>query len=565
MPFSKRRLRWSAITLLVVCLLLLLRPTRAWLDRWLVAHVLGPGVSVSELVLHSSHSIVEARDVSWSGTRAGRSFQLTARRGWLAYDQLGLIDRHARLPKAIFQDADLRLDQAPPAPIPQLQQWKQRLAKQITQLDWERIQRQFSCLTATQELKKSWSDSIERWVVRSQQILAEAEVLEQQSTTMENPLRFDVSMAEKLQRLQELSSEQSEISKQFDALAGQLETETPRLQELRRQDHLKLTGLVIGTTATSDRQLERDRLCSELAQNLGQVFWQRIAPYGEIVDQLASATQVASRPSYDVNIRSDRHGDELFELREWKASGIFSFGDSHQSHYQAAGNWTLTQPALLRNELCMNWQASFQREHDHVEVHAEYVASQSDALKLLLVQTAMPSDIREPATPTLEPWQASSLSQGSQAKVTSQAGVLQGELVLHSDSLHWLAQESNVQSPKLAVQPNAVPLKFQMEGEWTQAKLELSGLVPAWLSQPVIAELETSIQAATQGSRRQLDQQFDSDLAELRQVVSVALAEDRKCCVLADEQLLATRQRLQQRQAEMNGTEFARRPGAITR
>ena len=103
MLISKRRLQWTAIGLLIVCVLLMLRPTRSWIERVWIAHALSPQLTVGELIVHSKKSVIEVKDLQWhvDGSNfarntdggasghivgaSGRPFGVNARCCWLGF------------------------------------------------------------------------------------------------------------------------------------------------------------------------------------------------------------------------------------------------------------------------------------------------------------------------------------------------------------------------------------------------------------------------------------------------------------------------------------------------
>lgn len=572
MLISKRRLRWLSISLLIACLLLLLRPTRNWIDRWAVAHFVGPQIRVGELLLHPKYSLVEARELSWVGVDQNRRFELNVGCGWFGYDQLGLIDRHTRLPKVILQSADLRLDRVVAVPG-YMDVWKQHLARQVSQLDWSCIEGQLGCLTSTRELKRLWSSNIERWVSRSQQILAEADHLERQTDRMDNPLRFELSLHEKLNSLQQLAGEQASLMKRFDDLSEQIDAETARLHELHGRDQIKLAGLVIGNTSYDSLTRERVQLCRELAHGLGHTFWRQTACYAEIIDQVLQASQGNARPSYDVNIRSNRHGNEWLALSDWRASGEFNCGGL-TTPYKASGNWLLTQEPSRPRQLELVWQATFYREQSQIEVRTQHASQRSPQTHWEILQG--PQDSATASKPMLN----SPAPIRSRLELNSQFGKLQGTAALTASTLSRLAQELNTQwhdsesASALTTLMQAVPtgkeldgqpLEFDVDGTWSDASLHLRGDVPTWLSQSVATAIDRRVQVASDANRQRLDHEFDSQLSELQKLVAVAVADCRSLTAHHGQQLLATQDRVQRQLADMTGTEFARRPAAINR
>jgi hypothetical protein len=565
MLVSKRRLQWTAITLLIMCLMLLFRPTRNWADRFLVARLVGPGITVSEIVIHRNKSIVEAREVRWSESLGDRQILLAAHRGWFAFDKLGLIDRHTRLPKIILQDAELHLDGAQVSPVVYVDRWKQRIAQQIVELDWEDVQQRFSCLLASRSLQRTWTDNIAHWVARSKQILAEAEELERQSIQLDNPLRFEFLLQEKLERIKQLSSEQQKLARQFDELEGQWKSEADRLQEVYRQDKLKLVGLVIGNVAIEELQNERQKISKELSEELGRAIWLSIAPYGEVMDRLATASQRAyHRPSYDVNIRSNQHGNEWLQISQWKAAGNFSYGD-RQSLFRASGTWELTQEPFLPSSLAFQWHASFHREHAQVDVQVEHASQHSETLQLAMQVKKTALNTREIVALQPLELQASEPATSVRVSLTSQAGNFSGQLTIPRDALDCIESATLIPLLQFDSRPEAEPLQFDVSGPWTDVNLKLIGATPSWISQAVTAEAETRLKTAAEAATVHLDQAFAAELQQLTQFVATAVGDQKSLTNNHTRQLLATQDRLQQQLDDKDRTEFARRPGAIAR
>ncbi len=565
MLVSKRRLQWTAITLLIMCLLLLFRPTRNWIDRLLVSRLVGPSVTVGEIVMHRNKSIVEARDFRWSETLGDRQIILSAQRGWFAFDKLGLLDRHTRLPKVILQDANLQLAGAQVSPTVNVDRWKQRIAQQIVKLDWENAHQWFSCLAATRALQKNWSDNIARWVARSHQLLAEAEELEQQSIQLDNPLRFEYLIQERLERIKQLSSEQQLLSQQLDELEGQWKSEADRLKEIHRQDKLKLVGLVIGNVAIEEYHSERQRISKELSEEIGRAIWLCLSPYGEVMVHLADATQRAyQRPSYDVNIRSNQHGNEWLQISEWKAAGEFRYGDL-QSLFEARGTWELTQEPFQPTNLSSEWQATFHRDHAQVDVHVQHASQHSERLQVVLQLEKTAPNTRELVTTQPTEPQADKPANGVRANLTSQAGIFSGQLTIPREALDCIESATLIPLLQFDSQPAAEPLRFDVSGPWTDVKLGLMGTTPTWITQAVTTEAEARLKIASETAMQQLEQAFAAELQQLTQLVATAVGDQKSLTINHTRQLLAAQDRLQQQLDNRNGTEFARLPGAIAR
>lgn len=574
MLISKRRLRWTAIGLLIVCVLLMLRPTRSWIERAWIARALSPQVTVGQLVVHSRKSIIEARDLKWridgsstsksNGTGAsGRTFGVSARRCWLVVDRASLPSGKLHLPKVILQDANLYLAKGLPSASDSLENWRQQLARQIAEFSWEILQCELSCLPATEELRTAWCQSIEGWVARSRQILVEAAQLEHQVEAMDNPLRFEESIKAKLARFQQLADEQRCLVSQLEQLEGSLASESARLNQLHKQDRQSFAAL--STEAKLKPAIDSNHAAfeREFAVVLGEAVWNQLAPYGEIVDNVSHAAASFRTADYDVTLRPVEYGAEHLQRSELKAAGEFQAG-LVKSRYQTNGTWRIAQNAPAQTFREFNFYTIFQGDSNQLHVSSQYDSRQSTSTQLQIVFTGGPQPAAKPADRSLSA-QADEFTQPTQATLASAAGKLTGSLSVAPSSLKLLSLKLPVELLESIATDANQSLQFKLSGDWDQPQLELNGVTPVWLEQAVKRLATQQAQAAIAKSQLRLDTEFSKQLLQLRQLVDVAVREARQAAAADERKLLASQSRTQEQVDVSSGAEFARRPGEVNR
>lgn len=574
MLISKRRLQWMAIGLLIVCVLLMLRPTRSWIERAWVARALSPQLTVGELVIHSQKSIIEARNFTWrigaSSTPeaactavSGRGFRVSGRRGWLAVDRDSLPRGRLHLPKVILQEADVFLETDLPSANNSLENWQHRLARQTVGFHWQALQEKLSCLPATEQLRSTWCECIEGWRERSSQILVEAAQLEHQIEAMDNPLRFEQSIKAKLMRFQQLADEQRSLVCQLDQLEESLVTESVRLNQLHEQDLQSLVELTTEVELGHRLDSNHAGLEREFAVALGDAVWNQLAPYGEIVDNISHGAVSIRTADYDVTVRPVEYGAEHLQRSELKAAGVFRVG-LVKARYQTSGTWRIAQDTPAQKFREFNFLTVFQVDSSQLNVSCQYDARQSTGTQLQMVL----SDGRQPTAKLVDASpsdQAVEFTQSTQATLASDAGKLTGSLIVSPSSLMLLPWKMPLELIESIEANSDQPLRFDVSGNWEQPHFKLDGAVPVWLEQAVDKLAIQQSQAAIAQSQLRLDTEFGHQLLQLRRLVDVELREARQATAADERKLLARQSRMHERLDFTSGAEFARRPGEMNR
>ena len=153
----------------------------------------------------------------------------------------------------------------------------------------------------------------------------------------------------------------------------------------------------------------------------------------------------------------------------------------------------------------------------------------------------------------------------AQASLTSQGGKFSGQFTVQREALDCVELMTRAPLLKFESHADAEPLRFDASGQWPDVQLMLNGAPPTWLSKTVATEADAKMKIATEAAKQQLDQVFATELLQLKQLVASAISDSKPLIVKQERQLLAAQDRLQQQVDNQQGTEFARRPGAIAR
>lgn len=581
MLISSRRLKWFAIATLVTCALLLFPSTRAWIQRTSLARAVGQQWSAQDIVYHSKRCVVEARDLRWRDSAEARGVELVAQHGWFAFNDVALVDRTFLLPKVILQGVELRIRDAEPKQNFFVPSWKQQLATRISKFDWNLAREQMESLMFARELSAVWIQSIDRWVTRSQEIVAEVAHLEQEVVELDNPLRFEQTIQAKLSRLQELAREQSLLLQRFGSVEPRIDFESEEFQKLEEGDRAKLLIMVSGI---SDLESERASICQQVAIAAAQEVWLQLAHYAEVVDRLTLVNREQPLHDYDRNVRGTQEERLLFEVSELKASGILTH-DLAETAFQAHGQLSQRLDATQEPHRQLDWQFQFQHKSTPIRVSATFDTQTSKATQVKLALAAASTSSSESdfisnsvgnstsdltsswlrSTSNLSAGVADIGSRDALLTLNSTQGQLDGTLVLSSECQPFFTGESQ----RLLAEPanGSVPpsLRFHVGGHWGKVQLELMEATPDWLHGLIDKDLDRKWAELSEFANSQLTRELKELHANLQIQIEEAKLAGQAKVASAQRQLLATQASIQKRFAGITQTEFARRPGAIQR
>ncbi len=595
MLISKRRLRWGTLCLLVVCAMILLQPTRAWIEALWIAQVLGPKVSVDAIVYHPSKSVVQARKLRWrelpldnSPNVAQRSVGVSIDHSWLGYDLRSLAHGQLRLSKVILEDADLSLDGSLPRPSAQRIAWQARIAQHIGNLNWESLEHSLSYGAATDQLKQDWRKRIDDWLVRSQQILAQSTRFQDEVASLSNPLRVEQSLRDRLMLMQQLAAEHRALTKEIEQVPMALANDSSGLKQLYQQEVEKLRSGLTSCMEAPAQAAAREAIASDCILDIGQLAWRQLAPYAEVVDRLGGAFEGANVNSHNVTFRAPEYAGEWLRVAEWKAQGQFRAGALRAS-YHASGECGPLQVASGQ-AASPSLQATFDDSKNQIDVRVQYHSDGQHNVQLMLAPPhglpevtpvaglgthaeESPSDrlMHDSIADYISPKEstASQTSFVSQANLITRSGALEGRVTIaHAalqDLVEQLPESSAILARELLATGSASPLDFVVSGSWNHVELHLQQAIAAGVSSEIERETREQLLQAAAAKEAQLATDFERQLLAVRYLVESAANDLREQVTEDSQQLTSNQQSVQQRLDEMHGTEFARRPDTLQR
>ena len=535
MLISKRRLQWSAIGLLVLCLLALITPIRAGMQSWLFGRILSQQLSFSDLRLHSRQPVVEAVDVRWAGPSATPDFEVRSRRAWLTYDQAALRQGIVRLPKVVLERADVMPTYREHCPAEaEAVDANLRYRQVAARLAGTHDPSSSPSLMAIRSLQSQWANHLQQWTTRSRQIAAQAAAWSQQSVGMDNSLRFGDVIEQQLQQLSNLQEEQGLLATRIQDLCGQCPAQWRQLEALHQQDQQRLRDEVAPLNAQTAADPQVQELCNELALAKADAHWRQVADYARLLHQLAHAATSQHRLPFDVDVRHPQRDNLLAEIGLWTASGRF-FGNSPPVPYRAAGRWSCRSPA--RADACSTFdcRAEFELGHSQLRIRGSRLMLPLPVTKLVM--------LHRPA--------ADSPGDASRIVLTIDGQQIVGQLSLISHE----------QTPS----DSSTDLNFAILGSWATPQLTPHGHPPEWLATQVAVALEQQLKDVAAERQQQLAEAFQSELTEVQESLQEALQLARALTAEHGRQLAGLRSHLETQVATMRGTEFATRPAEVVR
>ncbi len=554
MLISKRRLKWSVLACLFASVLMLFQPTRSWLQRVLVTGLLGAEWSVAELILHSEHSIVEARNLSWQRKTGSRQFVFESKRSWFAIDGVGLVDRRFLLPKVVLQDARLELvelnTQTSKLPTPA---WKQQLASLVSRVEWESVRKNLDSLTLTSEINLNWNQRIERWVNRSREIVEEANRLESQVVALNNPLRFEEVIRLKLAKLEELAVEQKLVAQQFESVDLQLEQETQKVVASLARDQVRLAELA----RTGDLEAQQRQICEQLAVAIAAELWNQLGPYAEVVNCVMESTAHESQPRYNTNTRFMRREMELLNVSEMKMRGHFE-SRVGRIPYSALGHWKKTVDSSSNIHQLLRWEFQF-NSLEPIKVTAMQDTGSAEQIQIVL-------NFNHEHKPGMNSLSSGSSDSPTRLTLDSTRSELAGTLEIYADCASLLGDATaDLLLAKETDSSSEECIRVGLSGDWEAPKFFALGELPVQLRASLKTEIDQQITRCTSAASTKLKFEVEGQLNRMRTSVAALRTAGQVQAAQFTTQLLATQSRLQQRFDSQIGTEFARRPGAVQR
>ena len=554
---TRRRFQWSCIALLCLATAVLVRPVRKWVDQWAVRHAVHSDMSVQALRIHPRESIVSIIGAEFTNQTSNRTLQVRADEVWLAVDGEQLLDRRFHFPAIVLRGAEFTLGEPQQQRVQAMEIWQEKLANKLVKLDWDALKDEFHSLVASDDIAKTWTERVGRWIVRSREIVLEADDLKSLSEEEANPLRLGDELTERMTQLNRLLTEQEAISNQFVSVEKLLFAESNRLLEMFDREDALISRI-------ADTQLEDQELCQELALELLRSTavqeWNKHAGYLELGDRVARAALLNQLGSQELELRRASESLPLTDITKLMASGKCIL-DDQQSDLSLLARIACWQSSDFRRKYSANWRFQFQPDSatDSQVIHLT-IASQQNAPKvheLRLARVAMPAN---KPTPTIDQPELDleDTIVDPTATIISDDDKICGTLILRGADIVASAQHVGVESA-----PELIDQQYQIEvtGTWGQPEFRCE---PKSMTASLVEYVKSAVKAQIAESQRDLRYQlldrFEGRIAALQQVIDQVVAGGSKQVQLDAQELISAREFLLQKEQQLNSGIFAGRP-----
>ncbi|GAB5406220.1 MAG: hypothetical protein Aurels2KO_44510 [Aureliella sp.] len=538
MIISRRRFYWAIVLTLLFALCVLVRPMRTWIDRGLVATATGGSVAVDRLHLHFGESVIEAQGLAIERNEGARHFGLRAAKTWVAVDGVGVIDRRCAAQTVLVEDAVLYLDgdQAIVATPPAVS-WFENLSQRMSGISWADLQQHFGSILSADNLATHWEQKVAKLVRDSADVLTQLNQIESETANMDNPLRYEVAVRDRLQRLEQLQAEQEDIMKKFAAARQQLEAEA---KQLRSKFDAEKESFAF-TAIDGDMSM----MANEILDSSGRTAWQQIASYCEIAARMASVNSSDTSLPWNKNFRN--LNGPLIDLPVVKVAGMFERGPELVPFSVEGAFISSTGEDIAES----NWDYSFFQLQRIVELGVVATDNETQSISIDAHLDGDESD------------QNQTVASG-EIRVAGEE--LSGEVLVYASAFeynsvasdHSVGREQQILSSALSRQGSDACIAFTVSGTWEAPSLTASQPAQDWLIDQIHESIQPSLQQAIAQATTQMETELHTRLAKIETAARTAAQGADAIVNEHRNPLYAARNRLQASLDELSGASIRR-------
>ncbi len=538
MLISRRRFYWAIVLTLLFAVCVLVRPMRTWIDRGLVAAATGGNISVDKLQVHFGDSVIEAQGLEIHRTEGDRQFGMRAEKTWVAVDGVGVIDRRCAAPTVLVEDAVMYLGDMQPDPSKPVVAWYEALSERMAGITWADLQRHFGSVLSADSLATHWEEKIAALVESSEALLVQLNKIEAETADMDNPLRYEDAVQDRLRRLEELQAEQDEIMKQFAAARQQLEAEAKQLRSKFDAEKEAFAATAIDGDMSG--------MAGEILELSGREVWQQIAAYCEITSRMADINNVDGSMPWNRSFRN--LNGPLVDLPLVKVAGVFESGVALGVPFSVKGSFVSNTGEDIAQS---SWDYSFFQLQRVVDLD---VIAREDRSQSILIDVRLDGD---------ESDQRHAVTTG---EIEIIDGQLTGELIVYASAFdynpaagdHAVSREQQILSAALSRQGSDACIAFNISGAWLSPKLTATQPVQDWLIDQIRESIRPNLQQAIANATEKMQAKLSTRLARIDRTAGVAAQGADSIASEHRNPLYAARNRLQASLDELSGASIRR-------
>lgn len=541
MLISRRRLYWGTIFCMALCVCVLVRPMRSWLDGLVVSAMISAGIQVGEVHIHAADCVIETRELAWTDSGPERQYGLRADKAWFAIDALALIDRRWDVETVVVDDATLFLSDRDVPAVPTKNLWRDELAKRVAHLDWTDLRQHFKSLLAADGIAQRWDARIADWLAKSQDIVKQSQQISAEAFSPDNPLRHEDDVRDRLSKIEQLRSEQQVLMEQFDGVRKLLNAESLRLEQLFTIDSTWLSSHCVALSNQNQQALDAEQLAQDILADSGQAVWLNYAAYAEILARISNGPPKSDFPGLSQNYRN--LSEPVVALNNVKASGNFLY-EQRQTPFTLTGNYQ--QRSMPQLSEAYSWNCTFHTRPCLVQVELKH----ADTPPILKIRCGS-------ATP--EGFEPNYLT----GEIQFQALQLSGGFSVFQPMVESLSNVEGMNVLAEAMQRNdpSQSLDYKISGTWTQPIIQPVMADRSWLVDVLKRQLDAPLERSLQEANQRLEMEFQ---ARLQQLQSAGQMATQQCSAITQDhqaQLVATRLQLQASLESLRSNDILKRSG----
>ncbi len=603
MMLSSRRVWCGLFVCLLAVISVFIRPVRDQAAQLALRYSTGADVGFAEFKLHPRAQLVELRKFRTYARNDSHDLRMTAEQAILLVDFPKVLDKQLLASKVKLKNVEISVEDVLPSPplsaaLQPTSNWKSCMDTLAASMQWEKMRQECDSLLAADDILKELESKMQRWLLRSQQILLHASQLTQSIQAFTNPLRHTVEIRRQMQLLIDLAREQTVLEEQLSGVNASLTHQLEALQAAYGKDVVRLRS-------TSEEQLSALKiaaaeqvihaLASELWSDqaaLGQAIQMllqphlKTCPFNLDVRKLSRDATLVSLSGIDVDGKLTSHSREI----NFQAKGILSVGQSANYRTTRDSAWKiefqkpqrLTSMDLRLNSQQANWnlksscesitdvpsplispkRVEMSQRSSHGAVHA--TSANSDALGADAAEEDAERTLGEANLfPSKAPMQIFTIDAiMSESRLSGSARLnLAAMAILASIPCHAIAelQLDSYSFSGLTVDSEEW-IAFELRGDWDNSQLALASPLPHAFVERLTRTAIEPFESARANNEQQLKKEFALRSIEIQQQIEGKVSLAKQTLAKHRESLSEMRNELENALQYREGYEYARLP-----
>ncbi len=358
MRLRSRRVWCGLAGCLLIVVSVVVPPIRQQVVQCALRYSTGADIGFSQIKLYPRAQVLEVQNLRATVHNDRHQLGMNVEQAMLRIALPQVLAKQFVAPKVKLTNVDIRVSEvlaasSTAAVTPPTATWQSKLDTLLDGMQWDKLRQECDSLLAADDILKELDSKMQRWLVRSQQILLHATQLTQSIQAFPNPLRHTLEIRRQLQLLEDLAREQAELDKQLAGVETDLSEQLATLPSSCAQDMSR-----IKTKSAYQLTSLRTEAAKSLAEAWATELWRDQAA-------LAQATCLLLQPPvnespFDVDVRRLARDAALVSLPHISVDGKLTHG-TRQTAFRAKGDLRIGQSSDFHPLRASTWDIEFQR------------------------------------------------------------------------------------------------------------------------------------------------------------------------------------------------------------